>query len=68
MATHSNILAWEIPLTEVPSGLHSMGSQRVKHNLAAKPPTTIFSNLNSSGYIYFLQIYFFFLKFAWQFL
>ena len=33
MATHSNILAWEIPLTEVPSGLHSMGSQRVGHDL-----------------------------------
>ena len=27
MATHSNILAWEIPWTEEPSGLQSMGSQ-----------------------------------------
>ena len=27
MATHSSILAWEIPWTEVPSGLQSMGSQ-----------------------------------------
>ena len=32
MATHSNILAWEIPWTEEPGGLQSMGSQRVKHN------------------------------------
>ena len=32
MATHSNILAWRIPWTEEPSGLHSMGSQRVRHN------------------------------------
>ena len=34
MATHSNILAWEIPWTEEPGGLQSMGSQRVGHNLA----------------------------------
>ena len=29
MATHSSILAWEIPWTEDPGGLLSMGSQRV---------------------------------------
>ena len=28
MATHSSILAWEIPWTEEPGGLESMGSQR----------------------------------------
>jgi len=28
MATHSNILAWEIPWTEEPGGLQSMGLQR----------------------------------------
>ena len=28
-ATHSSILAWEIPRTEEPGGLQSMGSQRV---------------------------------------
>ena len=27
MATHSGILAWEIPWTEEPGGLQSMGSQ-----------------------------------------
>ena len=27
MATHSNILAWEIPWTEEPGGLQSMGWQ-----------------------------------------
>ena len=31
-ATHSSILAWEIPLTEEPGGLQSMGSQRVGHD------------------------------------
>ena len=32
MATHSNILAWEISWAEEPGGLESMGSQRVGHN------------------------------------
>jgi len=35
MATHSCILAWEIPWTEEPSGLQSMGLQN-PHDLAAK--------------------------------
>ena len=32
MATHSSILAWEIPWIEEPGGLQSMGSQRVEHD------------------------------------
>ena len=36
MATHSSIFAWEIPWTEKPGWLQSMGSQRVGHNLATK--------------------------------
>ena len=36
MVTHSSILAWEIPWTEEPGGLQSMGSQRVGHDLAIK--------------------------------
>ena len=31
MATHSSILDWEIPWTEEPGRLQSMGSQRVGH-------------------------------------
>ena len=31
VATHSSILVWEIPWTEEPGGLQSMGSQRVGH-------------------------------------
>ena len=31
-ATHSSILAWRIPRTEVPGGLQSMGSQRARHD------------------------------------
>ena len=33
MTTHSSI-AWEIPQTEEPGGLQSMGSQRVGHDCA----------------------------------
>ena len=36
MATHSIILAWEIPWNEKPGGLQSMESQRVGHSLATK--------------------------------
>ena len=32
MAAHSSALAWKIPWTEEPGGLHSMGLQRVGHN------------------------------------
>ena len=31
MATHSSILAWEIPWSEDPGGLQSMGLQKVGH-------------------------------------
>ena len=31
-ATHSSTLAWRIPQTEEPGGLHSIGSQRVGDN------------------------------------
>ena len=32
MATHSSVLAWNVPWTEEPGGLQSMGSQRVGHD------------------------------------
>ena len=32
MATHSSILAWEVPRTEEPGRLQSMGSLRVRHD------------------------------------
>ena len=38
MAAPTSILAWEIPWTEEPGGLQSMGSQRFRHDLAAKQP------------------------------
>jgi len=51
MATHSSILAWRIPWTEEPSGLQSVGLQRVGHDWM----TNIFTGdiiLLSSGAIY----------------
>ena len=34
IATHSSFLAWEIPRTEKPGRLQSMGSQRIRHDRA----------------------------------
>ena len=45
MATHSSILAWEIPWTEEPGGLQSMGSKRVERDLASKPTNNPYSSL-----------------------
>ena len=36
MATHFSILAWEIPWTEKPGGLQSMGSQKSQNDLVTK--------------------------------
>ena len=36
MTTHSSILAWEVPWTEEPGRLQSMGLQRVGRDLATK--------------------------------
>ena len=36
MATHSSILAWKIPWTEEPDELQSVGSQRVRQDLATE--------------------------------
>ena len=39
--THPSILAWEIPWTEEPGGLQSVGSQRVRHDSATNPPPLV---------------------------
>ena len=38
MATYTSILAWGNPWTEEPGGLQSMRAQRIRYNLATKPP------------------------------
>ena len=47
MTTPSSILAWRIPWTEKPGGLQSLGSQRVRHDLANN--TLIFIDLTSKA-------------------
>ena len=51
MATHSSILAWEIQCTEEPSGLQFMGLQRVRHDLATKPPPWILNEVTQLSYL-----------------
>ena len=46
MAIHSTIFAWEIPWTEEPGRLQSMGWERVKHDLATTPPSGHGRNLD----------------------
>ena len=41
MATHSSIVAWEIPWTEEPGRLQSMGLQKFKHNWATNTLVSI---------------------------
>ena len=43
MATHSSILAWEIPRKEQPGELQSWGHERVGHDLATKQQQLNFS-------------------------
>ena len=44
MATHSSILAWEIPWTEEPGGLQSIALLRVRYNFATKLPQRFFKD------------------------
>ena len=47
-ASHTSVLAWDIPWTEELGGLQSMGLQRVGHDLATKqPPPANFALANS---------------------
>ena len=39
-STHSSILTWEIPWTEEPGRLQSMGLQRVRHDFATEHSCT----------------------------
>ena len=45
MAIHSSILAWEIPWTEEPGGLHFRGLQRIRHDLATEQ-----THMETAGY------------------
>ena len=47
VAVHSSILAWEIPWTEEPGRVQSMGLQRVGHDRATNTFTSIYKRLYS---------------------
>ena len=49
LATHSSILAWEIPWTEEPGRLQSMGSQRIGHDWATEYVCTTWLNHRCTG-------------------
>ena len=53
MAAHSSILAWQIPWTEEPGGLQSMGSQSVRHDWMTKHWATPFRRAPPSGLNHF---------------
>ena len=67
MATYSSLLAWEIPWTEEPGKLQSMGLQRVGHdwahthshthvhNSVQRSPVSGFRNFSSSQTLYALS-------------
>ena len=46
VAPHSSILAWRIPWTEEPSGLQSMGWQRVRHDWVTNTATQCPKNVS----------------------
>ena len=46
MATQFSMFALKIPWTEEPSGLQSIGSQRVRHNWAAEQ-----GHMRTCGYV-----------------
>ena len=50
MATHSSILALEMPWTEEPGGLQSMGLPRVGHDLVTKH-----SNKHINAYVIIIR-------------
>ena len=55
MATHSSILAWEIPWTKELGGLQSMGSQRVGYDLVTKQQQ---QHMQKNDFLYWEKIFF----------
>ena len=57
-AAHPSILSWNIPQTEEPGGLQSIGSQRIGHDLATREQqtTTKFKAMRDHGYFTELRL------------
>ena len=56
MATLFSILAWRIPWTEDPGGLHSMGSQRIRHTFCGCIFNAVYSFIVSAKEIYNIEV------------
>ena len=57
MATHSDILAWEILWTEKLGGLQCMGSQKCQTQLSNKTTTKVNIHKHVSIHIYRVWVY-----------
>ena len=61
MATHSNILAWEILWTEEPNGQSLMGSQRVRraerpHSIHSTALTLICTTQKFKSFLFLIKV------------
>ena len=54
MANYSSILVWQIPWTEEPGRLQSMGSHQVGHHLVTKSHRLLHKNHCVSFFFFFL--------------
>jgi len=61
MATHSSILAWEIPWMEEPSELRSMGLQKAGQDRATSLPFFYAFPYSVSQFVYLLLLSYYFL-------
>ena len=60
MATHSSLLAWEIPWTEEPGGYGLLSHNRVSHDLVTKQQQLIYYfSCRSEFFIHFLKSFHF---------
>ena len=64
--THSSILAWEVPWTEKPGRLQTIGSQRAGHHLATKTTTIVNSTIMSTHVAKALKMWKFIQQFYFQ--
>ena len=68
-ATHSSILAWEIPRTEEPIGYNPYGCERVRHDLTTKQQQlgiTIWSYLRITTMLHLVTAPHLYLFQSWQ--
>ena len=65
MATHSSILAWNIPWIEEPGGLQSLGSKTVGHNWSDLAYTVLLLHMPHEYYMHLFGIFFLCVFLTW---